>query len=658
MEKQKQKYIEMEKQKQKYIEMEKQKQKQIEMEIKRQKQIEIEMEIKRQKQIEIEMEIKRQKQIEIEMEKQKQIEIEKQKQKQIEMEKQKQIEMEMKRQKQIEIEMEKQKQIEMEMKRQKQIEIEMEKQKQIEMEMKRQKQIEIEMEKQKQIEMEMEKENQIEINTDSEIESELKLDIEIHSKKEMENEKESQKKNNAICILIKKPSKLCFDYLNSISDYKLFILIDDNNYDTSNIKYTNIEIIKILDEEAFNNGFKNSNCSIQKNPSLWDKLFYYFSNINLKFNKLWILESDLFFPDNNTFIKLDNKYNDIDILYKSNVNFILDNTEYFSNDTKIKSNLPWCKKMLCCCRFSKKIFDKIKNYADNNGTLFFIQNMINDNNIINRKKISIKEINEPIRICNTLNSNNTAICLLCFKINIIHINFLNSITNYKIFILCDDNNCDTNFIINTNIEIIKIPDEESYNNGYKNSNCCIKKNPSAWDKVFYYFGKKNLNYDNVWILEDDVFVPNNDIFYNLDIKYKNADLLCKSNIDYKIDNLENKKWSSAHKKHNLPWFKSMVCCCRISKKLFSKIVKYVEQKNELFFIETMIPTIANHKKLSIIEIEELMYIEPKPHPGNRYRQVINGKNVWMTKSIDDVKKNYFYHPVKNLELHEKYRINN
>lgn len=50
--------------------------------------------------------------------------------------------------------------------------------------------------------------------------------------------------------------------------------------------------------------------------------------------------------------------------------------------------------------------------------------------------------------------------------------------------LCDDNNSNTNI---QNIEIIKIDDNECFNKGYKNSNCRLEKNPSAWDKVFYYF---------------------------------------------------------------------------------------------------------------------------------------------------------------------------
>ena len=255
-----------------------------------------------------------------------------------------------------------------------------------------------------------------------------------------------------------------------------------------------------------------------------------------------------------------------------------------------------------------------------------------------------------------MNNSSSAICLLCVKPDKIHIDFFNSIINYEIFMLCDDNNCNTNLLDNTKIKIIKICDKESYKNGFKNSNSCVDKNPSAWDKVFYYFSKINLNYDYVWILEDDVFVPNNDIFMNLDKIYGHSDLLSKSNINYIVNNKDSYLWSSATNKYELPWFKSMVCCCRISKQLFQEIRKYVEEKSELFFIETMINTIAYHKKLVIKEVKEFENINPKPQRGNRYRKIFNGNPIWMTKSIIDLKKNYMQHPVKNLELHEQFRI--
>jgi len=248
--------------------------------------------------------------------------------------------------------------------------------------------------------------------------------------------------------------------------------------------------------------------------------------------------------------------------------------------------------------------------------------------------------------------NNSAICLLCVRPNKIHIDFFNTIFNYKLFILCDDNNYNTN---NTNIEFIKIDDNVCFSSGYKNSNCFIKKNPSAWDKVFYYFCKINKNFDYVWILEDDVFVPNNDAFWNLDNKYGAADLLCRSNTNCsQINKLQ--LCYTANNKYDLPWYFSMMCCCRISNQLFEEIRKYVEEKDELFFIETMINTIANHKKLIIKEVEEFENINGRAPHGNRYRHFSNGKIIWMTKSIPNIRENYLYHPVKNIELQEVSRI--
>jgi len=70
----------------------------------------------------------------------------------------------------------------------------------------------------------------------------------------------------------------------------------------------------------------------------------------------------------------------------------------------------------------------------------------------------------------------------------------------------------------------------------------------------------------------------------------------------------------------------------------------------------MINTIANHKKLVVKEVEEFENIIAKAQLGNRYRHFSNGKIIWMTKSIQNIRENYFYHPVKNIELHEQIRI--
>jgi hypothetical protein len=55
-------------------------------------------------------------------------------------------------------------------------------------------------------------------------------------------------------------------------------------------------------------------------------------------------------------------------------------------------------------------------------------------------------------------------------------------------------------------------------------------------------------------------------------------------------------------------------------------------------------------------VEEFENIIARAPLGNRYRHFSNGKIIWMTKSIPNLKENFIYHPVKNIELHEAYRI--
>jgi hypothetical protein len=69
----------------------------------------------------------------------------------------------------------------------------------------------------------------------------------------------------------------------------------------------------------------------------------------------------------------------------------------------------------------------------------------------------------------------------------------------------------------------------------------------------------------------------------------------------------------------------------------------------------MINTIANHKKLVIKEVEEFENIIAKAPLGNRYRHFSNGKIIWMTKSIPNIRDNYLYHPVKNIDFHKEIR---
>jgi hypothetical protein len=84
----------------------------------------------------------------------------------------------------------------------------------------------------------------------------------------------------------------------------------------------------------------------------------------------------------------------------------------------------------------------------------------------------------------------------------------------------------------------------------------------------------------------------------------------------------------------------MVCACGISKKLLKAIDKYVQQKNELFYIEVMFNTLAHHNKLKVKDVFELKSI------------------VWMGNwGLDEflLLPNNIFHPKKELDKFESYR---
>ena len=49
------------------------------------------------------------------------------------------------------------------------------------------------------------------------------------------------------------------------------------------------------------------------------------------------------------------------------------------------------------------------------------------------------------------------------------------------------------------------------------------------EKALYYFCTHDIDFDHIWFIEDDVFIPNITTIDYLDNKYPHGDLLCASN---------------------------------------------------------------------------------------------------------------------------------
>ena len=230
------------------------------------------------------------------------------------------------------------------------------------------------------------------------------------------------------------------------------------------------------------------------------------------------------------------------------------------------------------------------------------------------------------------------ICFLCVNLSNELIETSRSMLKYgyKVFIMVDNNTIKYPSIIQ-NINILQMDDKKCIKFGYKNASATLKKNPVTWDKVFYYFSNIDTNFNYIWFIEEDVFIPRFDLIKDLDEKYKNEDLICKQDIAEATDTIEW-HWNRAKGKIEKPWYRSLLCCHRQSKRLMLKIKDYVDKNGTLLFLEFMVNTIAHNNNYNVKEINNLKTI------------------TWKKKyELEDIKMNNFYHPMKNLKQQQEYR---
>lgn len=228
------------------------------------------------------------------------------------------------------------------------------------------------------------------------------------------------------------------------------------------------------------------------------------------------------------------------------------------------------------------------------------------------------------------------IALLCVCPNDRVIEFAkNYATTHPTYIICDDPNCETPTL--PNITFVKITDEECKSTGYIGANPAISKRPSAWDKVILYFCEQNTAPEHVWFIEEDVFVPRADIFKQLDQRYPTADLVTKQHVkDSEDPSFEF--WYDGDGKMERPFYRSLVCATRVSRRLFQKVKELHDSKNTLCFIEIIFSTLAVQNNFTIEKPEEL--------------QTIIFRHTWTEGTVNE---NQLFHPIKDTALHDVYR---
>ena len=191
------------------------------------------------------------------------------------------------------------------------------------------------------------------------------------------------------------------------------------------------------------------------------------------------------------------------------------------------------------------------------------------------------------------------------------------------------------------LPIIKLDNIICEKAGFKSSVLYFNNRAVSRDKALYYFCKINVNYEYIWFIEEDVFIPSIHTIENLNKKYIKGDLLTVIN-DIVHSKRTHWHWSQVHEqiKIPLPYAISMICACRVSNKLMKCINNYADKHKNLFVDEVLFNTLALKANLEVITPNEL--------------STITYQKKWQ---ISDIKIENLYHPMKDINQHYLFREN-
>lgn len=195
---------------------------------------------------------------------------------------------------------------------------------------------------------------------------------------------------NKLALICFKPNDIYLEFLNKFSNYEVYIIIDDNSVNYTALycrKYTNLTFIQIHDKVCKQYGFTNVNkIGVKKLISGWDKALCYFSlNFKNSNKKVWFIEDDVFFHNEDTLIKIDAKYPDYDLLANSDFKQATNKNDWLWNYIRIKQPGPYYCGMVCATRLSPNVLEEIRLYADLNKELFFLEALLPTLSKVNTK---------------------------------------------------------------------------------------------------------------------------------------------------------------------------------------------------------------------------------------------------------------------------------
>jgi hypothetical protein len=148
--------------------------------------------------------------------------------------------------------------------------------------------------------------------------------------------------------------------------------------------------------------------------------------------------------------------------------------------------------------------------------------------------------------------------------------------------------------------IIHIEDAEARDQGFVNSSPLIRKTPIAWDKAIYILAKARIAFDHAWIMEDDVLFAKPELASELIGKYRTSDAdLIVTNFFRRSEHPDWHHWWAAELFPPDYRAGGFLPLCRVSRRMIEAVSDFAASNGSLHFIETMFPSLAVGRRLSV-----------------------------------------------------------
>jgi hypothetical protein len=234
-----------------------------------------------------------------------------------------------------------------------------------------------------------------------------------------------------------------------------------------------------------------------------------------------------------------------------------------------------------------------------------------------------------------------AVCLLCRKPDRMWCEFLDKFNNYKVFIIVDDQEIDLSDIKRdySNLAFIQISDNDCIDKYYTKINYFVKKDITSWERSMLFFTFIEKSFDQVWFIEDDVFLYDESVLEKIDKKYQKEDLLTRFTH---FPEEKQTKWGPIENLKE-PIRSAMCCVVRMSKRMLLEINEFVKIEKRFCFLEILFPTLATNLNLD--------YKNPDEFDSVRF----NPDKLIKKKMTTELLQKNLFHPVKDIYKHKIYR---